>query len=404
LLHQPIEESKQLVNTSSKRLSLVAAAAALTLVATACGGDDKGSTTTAAPTTTAAGATTTAGSTTTAGASTTGGATTTAGQVENLSATLDASGATFPKAFYEEAISRFNTEYPGVTINYAGGGSGKGRQDLADQIVQFAGTDGTIKDADLAGYKGGDVLYFPTVVAPITVSYNLPGVDSLQLSPATIAKIFQVEITKWNDDAIAADNPGVTLPDTDITVVHRSDSSGTTGNFTKFLEKSVGTDAGGEWKLGTDSTVEWSPDTQAAEGNGGVAQLIGSTEGAVGYVDLADAVKANLTFASVQNKAGKYVAATLDGASAAAAGAEIKDNLTYSAIWADGDAAYPITAQTWIITYKNQTDHDKGTAVKEFLEFILTDGQTFAADVNFAPIPADLAAKALAQLDTLQIP
>lgn len=376
----------------SKRLTFAGAAVAIALTATACGSSKK----TEETTTTAAAVETTAAPETTA-------AETTAAP-SNLSATLDASGSTFVKNFLEEGVSRFTAANSGVTINYAGGGSGKGRQDLADQIVAFAGTDSTIKDEDLPTFKGGDVLYFPAVVAPITVSFNVSGVDKLSLSPTTIAKIFQVQITKWNDAAIAAENPGVTLPDTDITVVHRSDSSGTTGNFTKFLDKAVGADAGAIWTLGTGSTVEWSPNTQAAEGNGGVAQLIAATDGAIGYVDFADAIKAGLKFAAVQNKAGKFVDATLEGASAAAAGATVKDNLTFSAVWAEGDAAYPITAQTWIIIYKNQTDKAKGEAVKALLNFLLTEGQTFAKDVNYAPLPAELATKAIAQLDAIVIP
>jgi phosphate transport system substrate-binding protein len=373
------------VNTITRRRALIGVVS-LALLASACGSDSSSNPTTA-PT---SGGT----DTTVAGAPDT--------TPSDLSATLNASGATFPKTFYEEAIASFGEKNSGVTINYAGGGSGKGRQDLADQIVDFAGTDGTIKPEDLPGFKGGDVLYFPTVVAPITVSYSL-DVDGLKLSPTTIAKIFQVEITNWNDPAIAAENPGVTLPDLAITVVHRSDSSGTTGNFTKFLEKSVGKDNGGIWKLGTDSTIEWSADTQAGEGNGGVADVVSSTKGAIGYVDLSDATDAGLKFASIENKAGKFVDATLDGASAAAAGAEIADNLTYSAIWADGDTAYPITAQTWIIAYKNQTDAAKAAALKAFLNYVLTDGQTLAPTVNFAPLPADLATKAIAQLDSFVV-
>jgi phosphate transport system substrate-binding protein len=375
------------VNTKSRRLA-IAGIVTFSLVAVACSDDKKSDTTEPAATT--------------APSSSTAGTTATTEAPANLSAELNASGATFPKSFYEEAIAVFSDANSGVTINYAGGGSGKGRQDLADQIVDWAGTDGVIKDADLPGFKGGDVLYFPTVVAPITVSYNL-DVEGLQLSPATIAKIFQREITNWNDAAIAADNPGVTLPDQAITVVHRSDSSGTTGNFTKFLEKSVGTDAGGIWKLGTDSTVEWPAATQAGEGNGGVAQVVSSTNGAIGYVDLSDATDAGLKMASIQNAAGNFVAPTLDGASAAAASAEIADNLTYSAIWASGADAYPITAQTWIIAYKVQTDAAKGEALKAFIEYVLTDGQTLAPEVNYAPLPAELAAKALAQLDSFQI-
>ena len=383
------------MNTTRRRLVL-AGILSFSLVAAACG-DDKKSTTTDAPTTTA-----TAGGDTTVAADTTVAPDTTDAPAD-LQAELNASGATFPQTYYEEAIAAFTDTNSGVTINYGGGGSGKGRQDLADQIVDWAGTDGIIKDADLAGYKGGDVLYFPTVVAPITVSFNVSGVDSLDLSPATIANIFQRTITNWNDPAIAADNPDATLPDLDITVVHRSDSSGTTGNFTKFLEKSVGKDAGGIWTLGTDSTVEWPADTQAGDGNSGVAQAVSSTDGAIGYVDLSDATDAGLTFASIKNKAGKFVEATLEGASAAAEGATIADNLTYSAIWADGDAAYPITAQTWIIAYKVQPDAGKAEALKAFITYILTDGQDLAGTVNYAPLPAELATKALAQLDMFEI-
>ena len=157
------------------------------------------------------------------------------------------------------------------------------------------------------------------------------------------------------------------------------------------------------WTLGTDSTVQWPADTQAGAGNAGVAQAIAATDGAIGYVDLSDALDAKLTFATVQNKAGKFVEANLDGASAAAAGAKVADNLTYSAIWADGDTAYPITAQTWIIAYKKQTDQAKADALKAFIKYILTDGQKLASTVNYAALPADLATKALAQLDSLTV-
>ena len=382
------------MNSTKRRLAL-AGLVSLSIVAAACGSDSKSSTTDAPTTTVAGGDTTPAPDTT--------GSSDTTEAPANLAAELNASGATFPKTFYEEAIAAFTEANDGVTINYGGGGSGKGRQDLADQIVDWAGTDGTIKDADLPGFKGGEVLYFPTVVAPITVSFNVSGVDSLQLSPATIAGIFQRTITNWNDAAIAADNPDATLPDLAITVVHRSDSSGTTGNFTKFLEKSVGKDAGGIWTLGTDSTVEWPADTQAGEGNAGVAQIVSDTDGAIGYVDLSDATDAGLKFASIKNKAGKFVEPTLEGASAAAAGATVADNLTFSAIWADGDDAYPITAQTWIIAYTKQTDAAKADALKAFLTFVLTDGQELATTVNYAPLPAELAAKALAQLDKFQV-
>jgi phosphate transport system substrate-binding protein len=169
------------------------------------------------------------------------------------SATLNGSGSTFQKPFNQAVIEAFTKANSGITVNYAGGGSGKGKTDLQTKTVDFAGTDSLVKEEDLSKYQGGTILYFPTVASPITVSYNLSGVDSLKLSPATLAKIFSGKVTKWNDPAIAADNSGVTLPDTAITVVHRADASGTTSNFTKYLTAAGGSD----WTLGSGDTVQW---------------------------------------------------------------------------------------------------------------------------------------------------
>jgi phosphate transport system substrate-binding protein len=361
-------------------------------------------TTAKAGTTVAAAATTVAAAATTAVAATAAKpAAPAAMDLSTMTGTLNASGATFPKAFYDEAIAAFKTKAKGITINYGGGGSGKGRQDLADQVTDWAGSDGTVAEADKAKYKGGEFLYFPTVVAPITLSYNLDGVDKLQLSAGTVAKIYQREIKSWDDAAIAADNPGVKLPATPIVAAHRSDSSGTTSNFTSFLDKAVGTGGDGSWKLKAGSTVEWPADTQGGDGNGGVAKIVKDTKGAIGYVDLSDAKAAGLKFATVKNKAGKFVAPTLEATSAAAAGATIKPDLTFSLAWADGDAAYPIAAQTWIIVYKKQADKTKGEATKAFIQYVLTDGQTLAPKLDFGPLPKDLAAKAIAQLDQIQL-
>jgi phosphate transport system substrate-binding protein len=263
--------------------------------------------------------------------------------------------------------------------------------------VQFAGTDSLIADADKAKYQGGTVLYFPTVGAPITVSYNLSGVDKLQLSGETLGGIFSTAIKTWNDPKIAADNPGVSLPSTAIVVVHRTEGSGTTNNFTRYLTKA----GGSAWTLGTGDTVNWPSSTQGAQANSGVASVIKSTPGAVGYVDLADAVNADLTYASIKNSAGKYVAPTLDAASAALAGATVKDDLTFDPINATGDTAYPITSPTWIITYQKQPDAKTAAAMKGWLNFLLTDGQGFAQSVGFAKLPTDLAQKAITQLDQL---
>src|SRR6266700_167879 len=201
------------------------------------------------------------------------------------SATLNASGATFPQPYYESVIGAFKQKNSNVTINYAGGGSGKGRQDFADQVVDFAGSDAPYSAADAANIKGGAYFYFPTVAAPITVSYNLSGVKKLQLSPVTIAKIFQRDIKTWNDPAIAADNPGVKLPSTSITVAHRSDGSGTTQLFSLWLTMA----APSTWTLGTGSTVSWPADSQGGNGNLGEAQIVKGTQGTIGYVDSSDA-------------------------------------------------------------------------------------------------------------------
>ncbi|HEU4730294.1 MAG TPA: phosphate ABC transporter substrate-binding protein PstS [Kofleriaceae bacterium] len=313
---------------------------------------------------------------------------------------LNASGSTFQKPFQEVAIEQFTKSNKGVKINYGGGGSGKGRQDLADQVVDFAGADSPYKDADLAKNKGGDVLYFPILLGAITVSYNLDGVDKLQLSPQTIARIFQRDIKKWNDKDIAADNPDAKLPDADIVVAHRSDGSGTTENFTRYLDQT----AKDVWKLKSGSSVEWPADTQAGNGNPGVAQIIKSTRGAIGYVDLSDAKATGLKFASVKNAAGKFVGASAETASAAGDGIEVKDNLLFSALDPKGDAAYPITYQSWVIVYARQTDRAKGTLLKSYLRYLVTDGQTQLKELDFAPLPKSLADKAVAQLDKIQVP
>ena len=316
------------------------------------------------------------------------------------SVTLNGSGSTFQKTFDQVAIQAFQSANKNITVNYAGGGSGKGKTDLQTKTVDFAGTDSLVKTADVPKYQGGSILYFPTVVAPITVSYNVSGLDSLKLSGPTIAKIFMGTVKKWNDPAIAADNTGASLPSTDIVTVHRADASGTTNNFTKFLVAAGGPD----WTLGTGDTVNWPSNSQAGQGNAGVAQSISTTNGAIGYVDYSDALAAQLKFASVKNSAGTYEAPTLAGASAAAGGAPIADDLTYSPINAAGPDAYPITSPTWIIAYAKQTDKAKGDALKSFLTFVLNDGQSLAEGANFAKLPASLQQKAVAQLSKLEIP
>jgi phosphate transport system substrate-binding protein len=351
---------------------------ALALAAVACGGAD--------------------GPSTAASTTATGGAA--GGEVEPLPAsTLNAAGATFPQPFYEEAIIAFGELQPNVTINYGGGGSGKGRTDLQEQQVDFAGSDGLVKDEDRPNYEGGEFLYFPTVAAPITVAFNVEGIDALRLSADTIAKIFQLQVTSWDDPAIAADNPDVELPATPITVARRADGSGTTENFTKFLASA----APGSWTLESGSTVEWPAGTQGAQGNAGVAGLVGSTDGGVGYVDYSDAKAAGLDVAAIKNRAGAYVEPSLEGVSAALDQATVNPDLSYNPINAAGEDTYPIAAPTWILVYANQPDKAKGEAIKAFLHFLLTDGQELAPDIDYAPLPPSLADEALAQLDRITV-
>ena len=307
--------------------------------------------------------------------------------------TLNASGATFQKAFQEVAVEGFTKANPKIKINYGAGGSGKGRQDFADQVVDFACTDAPFKDADLGKVKGGDFFYIPNVLGAITVSYNVDGVDKLNLSAELLAKIFQRDIKKWNDPAIAADNKDAKLPDADIVVAHRSDGSGTTENFTKYLDKA----SGGAWKLKAGSTVEWPADTQAGNGNGGVAQIVKSTKGAIGYVDLSDAKATGLKYAAIKNQGGKFVDPTAASVSAAGDGIEVNDKLTFSALDAKGDAAYPITAQSWCMIYAKPKAN--AAALKSYFKYMLTEGQKLLPEIDFAPIPKSLQDKALTQLD-----
>ncbi len=255
-----------------------------------------------------------------------------------LSGTLNASGSTFQLTFQQEAISSFKTVQSGITVNYGGGGSGKGRTDLASGTVNFAGSDSPIPTAEQSGFNGKTVLYFPILIGPITLSYNLSGVSKLQLSAPVVAGIFGGKIKTWNDPAIKADNPGVTLPSTPVVLAVRSDSSGTTANFSKFLVEG----GGSAWTLGSSSTIKWPANSHAGSGNAGVAQIVKSTPGAIGYVDYATAKASGLSYASVKNKSGSYIAPSDTSASAAAGQATVGSDLTFSAVWAPGATSYPI--------------------------------------------------------------
>ncbi|HWO24765.1 MAG TPA: phosphate ABC transporter substrate-binding protein PstS [Kofleriaceae bacterium] len=314
--------------------------------------------------------------------------------------TINGSGATFQKAAQEIAIEAFAKVRKDITVNYAGGGSGKGRKELADQVVDYACTDAPYKAEEAASVKGGAFFYIPNVLGAIAVSYHLGGVDKLQLSADTLAKIFQREIKQWDDPAILADNPGAKLPSAAIVVARRADGSGTTENFTRYLHEA----GGGAWKLGSGSTVAWPGDTQAGNGNNGVAGIVKKTSGAIGYLDLSDAIENKLRYAAVKNQAGTYVTPDAASVTAAAEGITPDDKLLFSALNGKGVAAYPLTAQSWCMVYEKQTDKAKGEALSAWFKFLLTDGQKLLPEIDFAPVPKALADKALAQIEKIQVP
>jgi len=314
------------------------------------------------------------------------------GDGEGVSGEITASGASFPDAFYAAAIDAYADVNPDLVLTYNAVGSGTGKSEFGEGINDFAGTDSLVGDDE--GIEPGSYQYIPTVAAPITVSYNLPEVEGLQLSQETLAQVFQGDITKWNDEAIAADNPEATLPDTDITIAHRSDGSGTTSNFTTFLDEA--TDS---WTLGAGDTVEWPANAVGGEKNTGVAQAIQDTEGAIGYVDLADANASGLVTASIENADGNFTQPTLEGTTAGLEGAVVNDDLSYNPLNASGPDAYPITAPTYIIIRTEYEDANVAAGVKEFLTWLLTDGQDLAAENDFAPLPDGLRQQALDALN-----
>ena len=315
------------------------------------------------------------------------------------SGTINASGSTFQTNFQQTALVAFHQANPGITVNYGGGGSGKGRSDLAAGTVLFAGSDtAPIPDKEMANFKGKQVLYFPVQVGPIAIAYNLSGVSDLKLDAPTLAGIFQGTIKTWNDPAIKALNSGANLPSTPITLAVRSDSSGTTQNFTKFLTEA----AGSAWTLGSGSTVKFPATAHAASGGSGVAQVVKSTAGAIGYVDDSTAHASGLTAASIKNKDGDFVAPSPAGATAAAQSITPTADLTFSAAWQPGATAYPITYQSWDLVYAKQANANDAAMLKAYLGYLLSQqGQGLLSQLFLAPLPPAIDQAAIAQLDKI---
>lgn len=323
------------------------------------------------------------------------------GSEGSLRASLDGGGSSFQDALQQGVKVAFARVEPGITVNYTKSGSGQGKRDLADQTIDYAGTDSPVKADEKAGFKGGDLLYFPVAASPITLTVNVSGITSLRLDAALIAGIFEGDIGRWNDPRIRALNTAERLPSTTIVPVHRSDRSGTTANFTRYLSVA----APEAWSRGAGDEIRWGTPT-AAEKNSGVASLVSTTDGAIGYIDLVDAVSVQelvptLTIAEVRNAAGNYVEPKLPGATAALESSTLAEDLTFDPIDAPGEHAYPLTAPTWVLTYARYDDATTAKALRRFLRFFLTDGQKLAGVTGYARLPQAMADRALAQVDRI---
>ena len=323
---------------------------------------------------------------------------TTSGSVD-----LTGAGATFPYPIYSKWFSDYAAQ-KGVKINYQSIGSGGGIRQLSEETVDFGASDSPMSDDEMSKAKGGPVLHIPTVLGADVVTYNVPGVTApLKLTPEVIAGIFSGNIKKWNDTRIASLNSGVTLPSSDILVVHRSDGSGTTYIFTDYLSTAVPS-----WKasIGKGKEVKW-PVGIGAKGNEGVAGQVKQTPGAIGYVELAYAKQNNLPIAAVRNQAGQFVVASVAGVTAAAAGVakSLPENTDYrlSIVNAPGADSYPISSFTWLLVYKQQKDAAKGQKLVDFLNWALTEGEQSASSLDYAPLPTDMAAKVKARVATVSL-
>jgi len=307
-------------------------------------------------------------------------------------------GATFPYPLYSKMFSDYGTT-SGMQTNYQSIGSGGGIKQIMSKTVDFGASDAFLSDDDISKAPA-PVVEFPTCIGAVVVTYNLPDNPQLKLTPDIIAGIFLGDIKKWNDEKIKSENPDVKLPDMDITVVHRSDGSGTSFIFTDYLSK-----VNADWKskVGTGKSPNW-PAGVGGKGNEGVAGVVKQTPGSIGYVELAYAIQNNMSAASVKNAAGNYVKASLDAASLCANGdipADTRITITNSNV----DQAYPISSFTWIIVYKEQKygdrSKDKATNLVKELWWMIHDGQKACQPLNYAPLPPKAVAAAEAVLKSV---
>jgi len=314
---------------------------------------------------------------------------------------INGAGATFPNPIYSKWFDEYTKKNPNVRINYQPIGSGGGIRQVTAQTVFFGATDGPMTEEQILAAPG-KILHLPTVLGADVPVYNLPGVSGeIKFTGAILADIYLGKITKWNDAALAKVNPSVKLPATDITVVHRSDGSGTTYIFVDFLAK-----ASPEWKkrVGVATSVMW-PTGVGGKGNEGVAGLVQQVPGSIGYVELIYALQNKIAYGSVQNLAGEFVRATVASVTAAAAGAAAKmpADFRVSITNAEGKGVYPISSFTWLLLYENPKDKAQSKAMVEFMKWALTDGQKMATTLGYAPLPAEVVKLEQAALATIKV-
>ncbi len=302
-------------------------------------------------------------------------------------ASLTGAGSTFDQPFFTRAFYDYNQKDSGVTITYASIGSGGGIAQFQAQTVDFGASDVPMKASEIAAAKGGTVLQVPVALGGEAISYNLAGVaGGLHLTGTVLAQIYLGQIKKWNDPAIMSLNPGIILPSQAITVIHRSDGSGTSYIFTNYLST-----VSPPWSSGpgTGKTVNW-PVGLGGKGNEGVAGLVKQVAGSIGYVELAYALQNNFTFAAIQNAAGQWVQPTLATVAADAAQKPAVSSTDFSIVNEKGSTSYPISGYSWVLVYEKQTDTTKGTALVKVLDWLTHAGQADAQAVDYVPLPANI--------------
>jgi phosphate transport system substrate-binding protein len=310
---------------------------------------------------------------------------------------INGAGATFPAPLYQKWFSEYNKLNPNIKFNYQAIGSGGGIKQFTEGTVDFGASDAPMKDDQIA--KAPGVVHIPTVLGAVVVSYNMPSLKNLRFSGETLANVFLGKITKWNDPAIAADNPGIKLPDQSIVIARRSDGSGTNAIFTDYLSK-ISPEF--KTKVGTGTSVNW-PVGLGGKGNDGVTGLIKSTPGSIGYVELNYAIQQKLPMADLKNKDGNWVKPTIESTSAAAAGVEMPADFRVSITNASGKDSWPIAGFTYLLVHGDNKDPAKGKAIINFIRWALNDGEKMASPLDYAPLPDAVRERVLKTVDSLTV-